>query len=272
MNAYKFLILGTLFFVSYDGASAMKLKGERWKRFENLFADRSDTKRMKCFEYLFNWRNPNTGNSLLHDVVQKNDIEFVAGFIGMGWPIDGKNAEGKTPLGLASEAKHVEVCKLLQANLNLLKFVRDDNFNGVLEALDVGADPNIRDMGGGTSLIEAAGQGLVKIVQLLISLGACVTSRNNNGFTPLLMAAYNGLEEIVRQLLVAQAYIDCVDSENRTPLWWAACNGNIGVVRQLLAAKADTTIRDTVFQYTALDIARKNERAAIIALLEDQPA
>ena len=238
MNVYKFLIFSILFFISYDNASAMKLKGERWKRFESLFADRSDTKRVECFKYLFNWRNPNTGNSLLHHVAQNNDIEFVAGFIGMGWLIDEKNAEGKTPHDLASEAGHDEVCEFLEANFNLFVSILLSNMYEVQRALDTGADPNVR---------------------------------NKNGFTPLLYAAYCGSATIVGQLLGAGARVGAVDGNNRTSLFWAARWGHVGVVRQLLAARADKTIVDHVGR-TALDIARSNEHAAVIALLEVQSA
>ena len=294
MNVYKFLIFGALFFISYDDALAMKLKSERWKRFESLFADSSDTKRAECLKNLLKWRDKK-GNSLLHHAAKNGDIEFVEGFIGMGLPIDEGNAAGETSFDLASEAGHGGVCEFLRANLDLLAFVSSGDFKGVQKALREGAVVDVRNIGGGTPLMRAVDRrGFANIVQLLMSLGACVTSKNNNGFTPLLQAAYFGSEGIVGQLLVARdcrACLDGVDRNNRTSLWWAACNGRVGVVRQLLDAKADTRIADDSGR-TALDIARENrkrledddlaevpaaaERVArlteIIALLEAQPA
>ena len=219
MNVYKFLIFSILFFISYDNASTMKLKGERWKRFESLFADRSDEKRMECFKYLFNWRNANTGNSLLHHVAQNNDIEFVAGFIGMGWPINKMNAEGKTPLDLAEEANHVEVCELLQINQNLFASVCYGNFDGVQGALKAGAYVDVRDSYGNTPLILAAG-GVrsADIVELLLSWKACVNSKNNQGSTALYWAAFCGLEKNVERLLATGADKTTKDSGGKTAL------------------------------------------------------
>ena len=304
MNVYKFLILGVLLCVFHDSASAMKRKkrkleslsenkesslsqgsdikalddfekgylflSENWEMFEGLNDDDSGETLVKlCLKKLLEMRDEK-GNSFLHHAVKNNDIKFVKGCIRMGLRIDARNDEGKMPLDLANEAGHVEVRDLLQINLNLLASAYNGNFDGVQKALDAGACPNVRDVFTYTPLLWAA-QINSKIAQFLIDRGACVNSKGFSGHTPLIMAMRLGLgsEALVEKLLVAGAYIDCVDSENRTPLWWAACNGHLEVVRQLLAAEADTTIRDTVFQDTALDIARKNEHAEIVALLED---
>ena len=303
MNVYKYLILGTLLCVSHDSALAMQefevseskelsslqelviqvledfeegysLLRSKLKMFESL--NRGDFDKILLtlsFKKLLSMRDEN-GNSFLHRAAKNNDSEFVKICILVGLPIDEKNAEYKTPFVLADEAGRTEVCEILKINLNLLEFARSGNLDGVREVLQAKAYKayiDVRDKWTSTPLLWAVEQRDAKIVQLLIIAGASVSSKKNNGMFPLLRAAYWGLEDIVG-FLVVRACVDDVGPDNRTSLWWAACRGHVSVVQQLLAKGADKTIKDTVFKYTALDIARENEHAAVVALLEDQPA
>ena len=244
MSIYKFLILSILFFVFHDSASAMKSKGDRWKTFESLFADRADDKRFaECLKKLLKWRDKKE-NSLLHHAVKNDDIEFVEGFIQMGLPINGMNAEGETPLDLAREAGHGEVYKLLYANAKLL-------------FLDYSSSP-----------FEA--------LEEVLREGAYVDARDKYGYTPLLLSTqylpFNADKiKCIAKLLEKGASVHAKTNAGATPLHHVVGHGCVEAVKLFLGVGANKNVRDGQGR-TALAIALKYGHAEIVALLEDQPA
>jgi ankyrin repeat protein len=63
--------------------------------------------------------------------------------------------------------------------------------------LEHGADPNIQDRYGWTSLHEAAIRGFVNVVKLLLEYGADPTVKDKDGRTPLDLARAKGRRKVV---------------------------------------------------------------------------
>lgn len=104
----------------------------------------------------------------------------------------------------------------------------------VVELLESGIDPDIRDMNGITPLALAAARGIYDVASTLITAGANVNSVDNLGSTPLYVAAQKGHQKIVK-LLCDQDSIDVnLLIGEYTPLMIAAYQGHIDVIKVLL--------------------------------------
>jgi ankyrin repeat protein len=134
------------------------------------------------------------------------------------------------------------------------------------------------------SLIHAAGDGDMLLVQALLERGAPVDAPDPNAAgmlsamavnmdSPLHAAAREGHLEIVRLLLEHKPWVDhrCCDSP--AALGNAAAAGNAELVRALLEAGADPTIRSNYDQETSdatpLDVARQKGHLEVVRVLEE---
>ena len=110
------------------------------------------------------------------------------------------------------------------------------------------------------------------VVDILLQKNADVNYESFNGKTPLYIAAEYGNVEIIQFLLNAGAGADInreiQEGDFDTPLYVAAEYGNSDVVRVLLNVPNIDLEMCSARGYTALDIAKDNERADIIILLE----
>ncbi len=87
----------------------------------------------------------------------------------------------------------------------LFQATQSANCSQILEALQAGANPNMRDVKGRTSLHFMAGLGLAPACVLLIHFGAEVDATDELGLTPLHMASGYANAQSVRVLLAAGA-------------------------------------------------------------------
>jgi uncharacterized protein len=121
---------------------------------------------------------------------------------------------------------------------------------------------SIKEATGTRILSEAVKQENMKIVSLLIELGAEVNDEDRviyDNETPLAIAAYKGNLEIVKLLIDAGAIVNIPlkDPEYWTPLMCAVMSGDFEVVKFLVEAGADVNeIRDG--GYFSLAIAAHN--------------
>jgi ankyrin repeat protein len=105
----------------------------------------------------------------------------------------------------------------------------------VQKLLDLGADPNIADNEGYTSLHYSV-KGTPDIVELLVRRGAVVDARDNFGRTPLFLAGViknSNNVAIVKTLVALGADPNTTDSNNLPPIAVAAINNNLGLVKAL---------------------------------------
>ncbi|KJE95313.1 HECT and ankyrin repeat domain-containing protein [Capsaspora owczarzaki ATCC 30864] len=107
-----------------------------------------------------------------------------------------------------------------------------------------GADPNLGDAGGNTSLHLAARNGLKKVMKVLLEHKADLTAANSDGFTVTHWLASNGRLELMNYLLDLKVPMEVTDTQGQTPLHVAAMNGHREIVQLLLDAHVDVDKKD----------------------------
>ena len=108
----------------------------------------------------------------------------------------------------------------------------------VRRRLAAGASPEERDADGWPALMRAAGEGHIKIAEVLLVAGATPEGQNQEGHTALMAAAQAGHTKIVELLLAAGATPDGRDGKGTTALMLAAHHGYTEIVEALLGAGA----------------------------------
>lgn len=112
------------------------------------------------------------------------------------------------------------------------------------EALQSGADPNLRTSNGATPLILAILIDKPEYVKTLLKHGADVNLAGRRGHTPLHVAASLEHTDCLDILLKAGAKVDTHGAFERTPLMEAARMGRLKTIEKLLQAGADINALD----------------------------
>ncbi len=200
--------------------------------------------------------------------IRDADSQAVRELIEDGADVDARDAEGNTPLILASfHASPKCVATLLEkgADANAANKVgvtalirAAANFEKTLLLVNAGASVQVRsaDLGNTPLILAARRAGNSRAVKLLIERGAEATERDDAGVSPIMSGAASGDLETVRFLLDAGAKADDFPRSNgpradaaagfRTPLMWAAYRNDVRMVRLLLERGADPN-RSTYF-------------------------
>ena len=139
------------------------------------------------------------GNSCLHAAIHGHcSTETIQKIVDHGAHVNALNNDGATPLLVACSAAKAESVELL---------------------LTLGADPNIADADGDTSILSAIeGYCSVSIMQQLIDNGAKVNATNNKGLTALLKACAYRQIDVAKVLLEAGADPAIVDDVHYSSL------------------------------------------------------
>ena len=82
-----------------------------------------------------------------------------------------------------------------------------------------------------TPLMDAASQGHVDIVRLLMSHGADANAQSACGNSALMYACSAGHEDVVQELLKIGANVEDNNENGHTPLMEAASAGHVGVAK-----------------------------------------
>lgn len=127
---------------------------------------------------------------------------------------------------------------------------------------------NMRNACQWTPLMKAALNGQYEAVEKLLEKGAAVDLEDKGGYTALMLAASNNFANVVELLIQHGADINHIEhSHNWTAILWAAKQGHLETVQVLLKYGAKTTLTDDQNK-TALDYARQNGHQQIASLLE----
>jgi len=121
--------------------------------------------------------------------------------------------------------------------------------------LQVGADPNAKDVDGETALMRADSS----TARLLLAAGADTNARDNRGRTPLMYAAQAGDGATIRLELAAHADVSIVDRNGWSALMYAVGQCSLDATRALLGAGANSDARNDAHQ-TALMIAQQGAK------------
>jgi len=116
------------------------------------------------------------------------------------------------------------------------------------------------------SLHDAARNGDIDQVQLLISQGADVNGKNRMGWTPLHTAIRNRQQALIEPLIAKGADVNAKDNSGQTPLHVAVYIGQKDAVELLIAKGADVNIMGGRGD-NALSLAKKRGNTEIIDLL-----
>lgn len=144
---------------------------------------------------------------------------------------------------------------------------------------EVTADPalaHIHNRYGRTLLHDASACGKLRMVELLLRLGADPNVKTGGGHTPLYCIANQcrtpGGGDVVRELIRAGAQVDAqTDSKRCTALHMAARRGNTEVAAALLDCGADINARDKAGD-TPLQRAKNCRKAEVATLLVSRGA
>ena len=116
------------------------------------------------------------------------------------------------------------------------------------------------------TLVEAAQQGDLGLVQTWIGEGADVAATDAGGLTALHYAARLGYDEMIRYLLLQQAPLEARTAHGQTPLHEAARSGQLGAVQRLVEAGADVRAVEEE-KLTPYDVASVMQHAEVMAYL-----
>src|SRR2546425_1546753 len=169
------------------------------------------------------------------------------------------------------------------------------NEAAVRALLDLGANPNAREMAGETALALAAEHGHRAVVEMLLAAGAEPNLKSRSSESPLLAAARRGFDDIVQILRAAGARDERLDAAllataarrgdldrvvtllaagtppdaldgDRWPLQAAAGQGHLDVAAKLLEAGADVN-RVVAASWTPLTLAAREGQSAMVEFL-----
>ena len=123
---------------------------------------------------------------------------------------------------------------------DMFKAVKANDVRELRTFLEQGMDPDSTNQQGYSVLMEAAREGHVEVVGLLLDRKAKVNQRNAVGETALMLAAFKGNLETV-QLLHARG--GAINTTGWTALHYAAFQGQTAVAKYLLDNRAEIDAR-----------------------------
>lgn len=178
-----------------------------------------------------------------------------------------QDQHAQTPADYARSQGHIQTAKIILDYIELLNKEQEAVVSRNKDAL---RNLLSQDGRGYTILHLMAQAGATLAVAEEITAGADVNAQTLKGLTPLHKAVISGKTEICRMLLDAGADVNARDVYNATPLYYAILYNNKDLVKLFLDEGADPNIRSIFANETALDYAKRQGNAEIIALLEQK--
>ena len=130
-----------------------------------------------------------------------------------------------------------------------------------------GADPNLANTDGASSLLVAVGAGHMDVVEMLIAAGADVDHRSPNGEAPLLVAIAENNLEIVDLLLAGGADPHRENPEGRSPMRLALARSNADLMALLQRYGVPLDPRDPILDDAIIDTIGHDPRAERLPIM-----
>ncbi len=151
-----------------------------------------------------------------------------------------------------------------EATADLIKHVRNNDYDKVEQAIKNKANINIKDKYGRTALMQNRS---IEIMELLLKNKPDVDMQDDIGNTALIYNCLLGNYEKADLLLTYGANPDIKNENGFTALMRAAENGNAKIVERLIYFGANVSIKNNDGQ-TALDLAKLSKNKEVIKILE----
>ena len=205
-------------------------------------------------KYYIDWFGVNIPNQVdkrtaLHVLAQRNDAEGILFLVRNGANPTAKDAQGRVPADLATNAKVKELLagdsEFWRKDFKLHRAVRKNDVKTARELVAAGADVNEGlDSDGRTPLIDAARFNKKDAVRFLLENNADVNKASDNGWTPLHWVVSQGKLSMLKTLVEAGADVNAADKLGNTPLHYAAKFEQYGFVSYLIKHGARTDVRN----------------------------
>jgi ankyrin repeat protein len=189
------------------------------------------------------------GSTPLHIACIRNQVAVANFLIDQGANVNARNKWGQTPLHWANGvfgqdydlikrliAKGADVNAQGNRGESVLQWAAGQGNLKVAELLiNSGADLNAYDKNFGTILHNIISLNNIEMAKLLIDRGAKLNLKDPLGYTEIHLAAIVGDSGLVRLLIEHGADIQAVDGHNHTALYYAAKHGYQSVAEALVA-------------------------------------
>jgi len=119
----------------------------------------------------------------------------------------------------------------------------------------------------GASIHEAALNGDLDQVSLLLDKGCNVDTLDQDGRTALMYAAFNGQTAVINKLILRSASVNIQDIDGRTALMMAASGPFPDAVKLLLENYADPNLTDKAEHFSALMFAASEGQTEVVRTL-----
>lgn len=119
----------------------------------------------------------------------------------------------------------------------------------------------------GVTIHEAALNGDLYQVSLLLDKGCNVDTLDQDGRTALMYAAYNGHTDVINKLILRSASVNFQDINGRTALMMASSGPFKEAVKLLLENYADPNLTDKVERFSALMFAASEGQTEVVRIL-----
>lgn len=187
-----------------------------------------------------------SSNSVLHDLVLRNDVIEVKKLLSTGINPNISNADGLSPL---------HRCCI-------------DNFKEMAEVLiEHGSDLNARDIEGWTPLHAAAACGNLTILNLLLSEGASLVAINLDDKMPVDVACDSDIKYVLQQKMLEAGYTEDVLAYIRV----SVPKTMLTDLNESVAAGCSVNVQDR-YGASALHIAASNGYIEVLKFLLSQPS
>lgn len=228
-----------------------------------------------------------SGSTPLHLAVIQGHFDLVKKLIesGANASLNKNSNDNKSPLYLAAENGYIDIFSYLIDIGSELDIEQSDKMNDytmlhaavhrgkfdmVKHLLDLGFDPNSRNLDGQTpimlifGIIDTTPEDLINMINILINGGANLNLIDSKGVSPLLLAYYEGKEEVIDYIVQqgvegeiktkadAKEALKLLEIDSEDDYRQAIAFGNLEVVKIFLKAGNDPNIKDEVAGSTML--------------------